>query len=145
MYNKVILVGRLTADPELRYTNNGVPVCKYCLAVDRGYKDSEGNKTCDFINTVSWKKTAETSEKYLKKGKPVLVEGRMETRKWQTQEGETRYSTEVNVMNMTMLPDGKKGDGGQWAGMETQAEGSLPKAKDNTEEFENVDFSDVPF
>ncbi len=95
MYNRIILVGRLTADPELRYTPNGVPVATFRLAVDRARPREGGEQQTDFINIVAWRQQAEFSANYLTKGRLVLVEGRLQIRQWTTPEGMKRYAAEV--------------------------------------------------
>lgn len=92
MINKVILMGRLTKDPELRHTGNQTPVCTFSVAVDNGYGE---NKHTDFINCVAWNKTAEFVSKYFTKGKMIIVIGRISTRSWETQDGKRNYATEV--------------------------------------------------
>jgi single-strand DNA-binding protein len=96
MYNRVILVGRLTADPDLRYTPSGTPVASFRLAVDRGRPRGEGGeRQTDFINIVAWQQQAEFATNYLTKGRLVLVEGRLQVRQWTTPEGQRRYATDV--------------------------------------------------
>lgn len=92
MINKVILMGRLTKDPELRRTGNQTPVCTFSIAVDNGYGE---NKQTDFINCVAWNKTAEFVSKYFTKGKMIIVIGRISTRSWEGQDGKRNYATEV--------------------------------------------------
>ena len=92
MINKVILMGRLTKDPELRYTNNKTPVCSFTIAVNNGYGEKQQT---DFINCVAWNKTAEFVTKYFAKGKMIIVIGRITTRSWETQDGKRAYATEV--------------------------------------------------
>ncbi|MGI5825222.1 MAG: single-stranded DNA-binding protein [Bacillota bacterium] len=92
MYNRIILVGRLTRDPELRFTNNGTPVCQFALAVDSGFGD---NKRTDFINIVVWNKQGENCNTYLSKGRLALVEGRLQIRNYENKEGRKVYVTEV--------------------------------------------------
>ena len=92
MINKVILMGRLTKDPELRRTGNQTPVCPFSIAVDNGYGE---NKHTDFINCVAWNKTAEFVSKYFTTGKMIIVIGRISTRSWETQDGKRNYATEV--------------------------------------------------
>ncbi len=96
-FNKVILLGNLTRDPELRYTPSGAPVCNFDLAVNRSYTTQGGERrdeTC-FITIVVWSKQAETCGQYLAKGRPVLVEGRLQQRSWETPEGQKRSKHEV--------------------------------------------------
>ena len=93
MINKVILMGRLTKDPELRYTNNKTPVCSFTIAVNNGYGEKQQT---DFINCVAWNKTAEFVTKYFAKGKMIVIaDGRISTRSWETQDGKRAYATEV--------------------------------------------------
>jgi len=89
--NKAILMGRLTKDPELRYTQNGTAVCNFTLAINRRFKQEE----TDFIPVVAWSKTAEFCEKYFGKGRQVAVVGRIETSNWEDSNGNRRYKTEV--------------------------------------------------
>ncbi|MCI6158480.1 MAG: single-stranded DNA-binding protein [Selenomonadaceae bacterium] len=102
--NKAILTGRLTRDPEVRYTKSGKAVASFSLAVDRrfGRKNAEANgqPTADFINCVAWDRHADFVGNYLVKGSPVLVEGRIQSRSYETQEGQRRYVTEVVVDNI---------------------------------------------
>ena len=92
MINKVILMGRLTRDPEMRHTNSGTPVTTFSIAIDNGYGD---NKRTDFVNCLAWNKTAEFVTKYFAKGKMIIVIGRITTRSWETQDGKRAYATEV--------------------------------------------------
>ena len=104
--NKVILVGNLGKDPEVRHLESGVMVANFPLATTESYKDrntGERRQVTEWHNVVLWRGLAEVSEKYLKKGNQVYVEGKLRTRSWQDQEGNTRYTTEVIADNMTML------------------------------------------
>ena len=92
MINKVILMGRLTRDPEMRHTNSGTPVTSFSIAIDNGYGD---NKRTDFVNCIAWNKTAEFVANYFTKGKMIIVIGRITTRSWETQDGKRAYATEV--------------------------------------------------
>ena len=93
MINKVILMGRLTRDPEMRHTNSGTPVTTFSIAIDNGYGD---NKRTDFVNCLAWNKTAEFVTKYFAKGKMIVIaDGRISTRSWKTQDGKRAYATEV--------------------------------------------------
>ncbi|MEX0690057.1 MAG: single-stranded DNA-binding protein [Candidatus Paceibacterota bacterium] len=95
--NKVILIGRLTADPELRTTNSGNPVTSFSVATNRVWngKDGQKNEETEFHNIVVWGRQAEVSSKFLAKGSLVMIEGRLQTRSWETKEGQTRRTTEV--------------------------------------------------
>ena len=98
MINKVILMGRLTKDPELRRTGNQTPVCTFSIAVDNGYGE---NKHTDFVNCTAWNKTAEFVSKYFTKGKMIIVIGRISTRSWEGQDGKRNYATEVTASEVS--------------------------------------------
>ena len=104
--NNVVLTGRLSRDPEIKQTQSGVSVCNFCIAVDRQYKSGE-EKICDFINCVAWRGTADFVSKYFHKGDGIGVAGSIQTRKWVTDGGENRYTTEVLCQQVSFL-DGKK-------------------------------------
>ncbi len=94
--NRVVLIGRLTRDPELKYTPSGLPVANFTLAVDRNQApNAQGEKETDFIPCVAWRQQAEFAANYLGKGRLVAVEGRIQVRKWQGQDGQTRWATDV--------------------------------------------------
>ncbi len=95
--NKVILVGRLTKDPELRATTSGVPVCSFTVACDRRYVKQGEERKADFINCIAWRQSAEAISKYFVKGNRIALEGSLQTRSWQDNEGKNRYATEVIV------------------------------------------------
>ena len=104
--NKVILVGNLGRDPEMRYTQNGVAVCSFSLATSESYKDrTSGEKVTqtEWHNIILWRGLAETAEKYLRKGSSVYIDGKIRTRKWEDQQGQTRYTTEIIADTMQML------------------------------------------
>ena len=96
MLNKIIVMGRITKDPELRRTQSGTPVTSITLAVDRDYQQG-GEKQTDFIDVVAWRSTAEFIDKYLSKGRAVVVEGSLQSRKWTDKEGNKRISWEVQA------------------------------------------------
>ncbi len=103
--NKVILVGNLGRDPEVRYMPNGEAVCNFSIATTDTWKDKSGarQERTEWHNIVMYRKLAEIAGEYLKKGRPVYVEGRLQTRKWQTKEGQDRYTTEIIAEQMQML------------------------------------------
>ncbi|NLW59401.1 MAG: single-stranded DNA-binding protein [Firmicutes bacterium] len=101
--NHVILIGRLTRDPELRYTPNGVAVANFTLAVDRPYTNQEGERETDFIPIVVWQKLAETCANHLHKGRLVAVDGRLQIRSYETQDGQRRRVAEVVAANVQFL------------------------------------------
>lgn len=108
--NKVILMGRLTKDPELRYTNvNNTPVCSFTLAIDRRFSRQGEEKQADFVPVVVWSKLAEFCSKYFTKGRQVAIVGRIQTRTWDDNEGKKHYVTEV-VAEEAYFADSKKSD-----------------------------------
>lgn len=120
-FNKIILIGNLTRDPEIRYVGSGAAVTKFTLAVNRRSKQAEET---DYIDCVAWDKLAETCNTYLKKGMSCLVEGRLSIRSYESKEGEKRKATEVVCSNMQMLD--RKGGGGEGGG---SYERSAPSAR----------------
>jgi single-strand DNA-binding protein len=113
--NKVILVGNLGKDPEIRHTESGVAVARFPIATSESYKDKTGNKVerTEWHNIVAWRGLAEVAEKYLKKGQSVYVEGKIRTNNYQDKEGIQRYSIEIVADNMTMLGGRGEGTNGQ--------------------------------
>ena len=105
--NKVFLIGRLTRDPELRYTSSNLPVATFSLAVNRNFTGQSGEREADFINIVVWRKQAENVKNYLTQGSQVAVDGRIQTRTYDGEDGKKRYITEVVADNVEFL--GSKG------------------------------------
>lgn len=103
MLNRVVLIGRLTRDPELRYTQTGVAVTSFTLAVDRNYKNAKGERETDFIPCVVYRQLAELCANYLAKGKLAAVDGRIQVRSYEGQDGQRRYVTEVIGENVRFL------------------------------------------
>lgn len=95
MFNKAILIGRLTAEPELRKTPNGIPICSFSIAVDRRCKRQDGERYADFINIVTWRSTAEFVSQYFRKGDTIGIEGSIQIRNYQDKEGNKRTAVEV--------------------------------------------------
>ncbi|MCR6108537.1 single-stranded DNA-binding protein [Salipaludibacillus agaradhaerens] len=119
MINRVVLVGRLTKDPELRYTANGIAVASFTLAVNRPFSNQQGNREADFINCVVWRKQAENVANFLKKGSQAGVDGRIQTRSFDNNEGRRVFMTEVVAESVQFLEprgSGGSGGGGQYAG-----------------------------
>lgn len=112
--NKVILVGNLGGDPELKYTGSGTAVCNFTIATNESYKDSDGNMVdkTEWHRIVAWGRLAEICGEYLKKGRQVYIEGQLQTRSWEDKDGNTRYTTEVKAREMQMLGSRDGGDGG---------------------------------
>ncbi|MBO8168644.1 MAG: single-stranded DNA-binding protein [Thermoanaerobacteraceae bacterium] len=103
MLNRVILIGRLTHDPELRYTASGVAVANFSIAVERPYTNAQGEREADFIRIVAWRKLAEVCANNLGKGRLVAIEGRIQVRSYENQEGERRHITEVVADDVRFL------------------------------------------
>ena len=113
MLNKILLQGRLVADPELRHTQSGVAVASFRIAVDRDFKDREtGERKADFINIVAWRQTGEFVSRYFSKGRMAVVEGRMQVREYNDRDGNRRYATEVVADNVYFGDSRRDGDGG---------------------------------
>ena len=114
--NKVMVIGRLGRDPELKYTQTGAPVCTLNVATDESYTDRDGNKVdkAEWHRVVVFQKAAENCSQYLAKGSLVFVEGSLQTRKWQDQQGQDRYVTEIRAHRVQFLD--RKGDNGQSGG-----------------------------
>jgi len=112
LLNRVILIGRLTRDPELRYTPNGVAITQFTLAVDRPFSNSQSEKEADFIPVVTWRQLAETCANYLRKGRLAAVEGRIQVRNYENNEGRKVYVTEVIADNVRFLESANRGEGG---------------------------------
>lgn len=111
MLNRVILIGRLTRDPELRYTPSGVAVTQFTLAVDRPYMNQETReRETDFINIVTWRQLAETCANYLRKGRLTAVEGRIQVRNYENNEGRKVYVTEIVADNVRFLESNNAGN-----------------------------------
>ena len=106
--NKVFLIGHLVKDPELRYTSSNIPVASFTLAVNRNFTNQNGEKEVDFINIVAWKKQAENIHKYCSKGSKVAIEGRVQVRSYDDQNGQKRYVTEIVSENIEFLSTKKE-------------------------------------
>ncbi len=114
--NKVILIGNLTRDPEMRYTNSGTPVVTFGMATNKSWKDAEGEtkELAEFHNLVAWNKMAEICQQLLAKGMKIYVEGSLNTRSWEAEDGSTKYKTEIRVEDMILLDSkGKQGASGE--------------------------------
>ncbi|MNS79715.1 Single-stranded DNA-binding protein ssb [compost metagenome] len=111
MLNRVILIGRLTRDPELRYTPAGVAVTQFTIAVDRPFTSQGGEREADFIPVVTWRQLAETCANYLRKGRLTAVEGRIQVRNYDNNEGKRVYVTEVIADNVRFLESNRDGGG----------------------------------
>jgi len=158
-FNKVIIMGNLTRDPELRTTTGGQNVCSFSLAVNRSWKDANGEtqEAVSFIDCTAWGKAAEIINQYTQKGRALLVSGRLQSRSWE-QDGQKRSKLEVVVEDFNFISDGRGGNAGtdNTAAVvdETPAESapkkSAKKGKDKEVVIEDldeepVDLSDIPF
>ena len=141
--NKVILVGRLGRDPESRFTASGQAVCNFSLATDRSYKDRNGQtqKQTEWHKIVAWGKLAEICQKYLKKGSQIFVEGRIQSRQWEDQQGQKRTSFEIVAGEMRMLGSRGEASTASHAGEEAEA----PAAPAPEESATEVSAEDIPF
>lgn len=136
--NKIILIGRLVRDPELRYTPNGAAVCSFTLAVDRLYNSQSNEREADFIDIVVWNKIAENVAKYITKGRQVGVEGRLQIRSYEANDGQRRWRTEVIANNVEFLGSG---------GNQGSSDGKVAAGTDPSEFGTEVAYSDedLPF
>ena len=146
-FNKVILGGNMTRDPELRFTQAGIPVCNFGLAVNRVRSKTD---EVDFFDVTAWRELGETVANYKKKGDPVLVEGRLQFRSWEAQDGSKRSKVDV-VADTVQFLSGPNGQGGQNGGAGASASGSAggvraaSGARGGDVEPEDDDFDDIPF
>ncbi len=149
--NKVVLAGRITADPELKQTTSGISVLSFTIAVNRRFSSrnsEQGESQADFINVVAWRQTAEFISKYFRKGSAICVTGSIQTRTWQDGQGQKRYATEVVVDDAMFVESRGDGNNSQsfatqdsFAGVPTYS--SAPGAAPNFEEHNTDD--DLPF
>ncbi len=148
-YNRVILMGRLTRDPELRFTGGGIPVCSFGLAINRRKPQDGTEAKVDFVDITAWRELGETVANYKKKGEPILVEGRLQYSSWEAQDGSKRSKVDVvadTVQFISSRGDGDSangGDGGQRSrsGAGARSGGGGRDDVDLNEE----DFDDIPF
>lgn len=129
--NKVLLIGNLTRDPELRYTPSGAAVCTFTVATNRAYVSSDGTKKeeSEFTRVVAWNKLAELCSQLLTKGRKVYVEGRLSTRSWETPDGQTKYMTEVVIDDMRILDsrrDWAEGGEAEFSASPEEVQGAEP-------------------
>lgn len=164
MVNKVILVGRLGRDPELRYASSGMPIANMRIATDESYVDRDGNKVekTEWHTVVVFQRAAENCANFLAKGSLVYVEGSLQTRKWQDQQGQDRYSTEIKAQRVQFLDrkgarGGEEGyqagpsEGGYQGGGRGRQQGGAPQQQENRDDMgpafpsEASGMDDVPF
>jgi single-strand DNA-binding protein len=137
MMNHIVLIGRLTRDPELRYTPNGVAVANFDLAVDRPVANQQGERETDFIRIVTWQKQAEVVANYLKKGRLVAIEGRLQIRNYETQDGQKRKAAEVVANRVQFLEKARD---------ESAPTGhSSANTAEPSDDIEGINLDDLPF
>ena len=141
--NKVFLIGRLTRDPELRYTGNNTAVATFSLAVNRNFSNQQGERETDFINIVVWRKQAENVKNYLSQGSQVAVDGRIQTRSYDDNNGQKRYVTEVVADNVEFL--GSKNSSSNTNNSSSQEGEPTPYDFDDSKEPKGTDVDNNPF
>jgi single-strand DNA-binding protein len=141
MINNVVLVGRITKDPELRYTPSNVATVSFSIAIDRAYQSQNGERQADFINCVAWRQSAEFLAKYVKKGYMIGVTGSIQTRNYQAQDGTTRYVTEV-VCNSVQNLQGRN-DAADNSGYQAQPSQRVSAPKTQEKQPDKFDVSEV--
>ena len=143
-FNRVILAGNLTRDPELRFTNDGIPVCSFGLAVNRRRSRSE---EVDFFDISAWRELGETIANYKKKGDPILVEGRLQYRTWEAQDGSKRSKVDVVADNVQFLSGPRDGDGAGpgGGGQQRSRAGAGGRGNRDDVDLSEEDFDDIPF
>lgn len=135
--NKVFLIGRLTRDPELRYTGSNIAVATFSLAVNRNFTSQSGEREADFINIVVWRKQAENVKNYLSQGSQVAIDGRIQTRSYDDQNGNKRYVTEVVADNVEFLGSKNQGNSNMTAGNNTSSNNNNMPAEPTPYDFGN--------
>ena len=135
-YNRVILMGRLTRDPELKTTASGVNVCSFSIAVDRRFQAKGEEKKADFFNIVAWRQQGEFVSRYFKKGNMILVEGELQTRQYTNKDGQNVNVTEIIADQITFT--GSKSESGSYSAASAPSE-------NNAADFSSADSDDYPF
>jgi len=161
--NRVIIVGRLTQDPQLRNTGSGTPVCSFSVATNRFWKNKrsgEQEKSTEFHNIVAWQRLAEIISKYLSKGDPILIEGRLQTRSWEDSSGNKRQATEIIAENIQLPPKSMTGRSAYPDYPETEPEKQrtiqkddipiieeedIGKEENDNEKDDKINIEDIPF
>jgi single-strand DNA-binding protein len=147
--NKAMIIGNLGRDPEMRYTPSGQPVTQFTVAVNRSHKDQNGEwqEETEWFRVVAWGPLAERTAENLRKGRKVYVEGRLQTRQWEGQDGQKRYTTELIASTVTALdrrPD-DAGDAGFSPRPAERAPAARPETEDASRPLEEPDLDDLPF
>lgn len=152
MINRAVLTGRLTRDPELKYTQSGNAVCSFTLAVDRQFRNQNGDRDADFINCVIWRKSAENFANFTHKGSMIGVDGRIQVRSYENQQGQRVYITEVVVENFVLL-EKRSSQGNGYSQHSNSQQGNYPSNNENGYQQSNgasqdngqIEPSDLPF
>jgi single-strand DNA-binding protein len=144
--NKVMIIGNLGRDPEMRYTGSGQAVTQFTVAVNRNYKDPSGEwkEETEWFRVVAWGALAERTAEYLRKGRKVYVEGRLQTRQWEGQDGQKRYTTELIANTVTALDPRPREEGAESAAPR-QPQPSSGSAQQQPEDFGADDLGELPF
>ncbi len=141
-FNKVILIGNMTADPELKQTTGGISVCSFSIAVNRRFaKADQGQQNVDFINIVTWRQQAEFVARYFKKGNPILICGQIQTRTWSDNQGQKRYATEVVADEVSFVAPAGQAAQGQAGGSAYTPEAYASPAFGSTS---GANFEEIP-
>lgn len=141
MINNVVLTGRLTKDVDLRYTSNGTAVASFTMAVDRKFKNAQGERETDFINCVMWRKPAENFTNFTRKGSLVGIEGSIQTRNYEGNDGKRVYVTEINAENFTLLESRNS----QNNAPQTNNNGGNNRTQASTNGFNDYNSNEDPF
>lgn len=142
--NRAVLVGRLTKDIDLRYTSNGTAAGNFTLAINRNFTNANGEREADFINCVVWRKAAETLANYTKKGSQIAVDGRIQTRNYENNQGQRVYVTEIVVENFTFL-DSKSNQSEQQGNQQTKQQYGQPDPFETSGQPIDISSEDLPF
>ena len=141
--NRVILIGNLASDPECRTTQSGIAQCSFRIAVQRRYKGANGERETDFLPVVCWRQTAEFAQRYLAKGRKVAVEGSIQARSYDAQDGSRRYVTEIIADSVEAV--GGREDGAQGAQNAQGAQQAQEPVQNHQTGFTEVDDDELPF
>lgn len=147
MLNRVVLVGRTTKDVEIRYTPGGVAVSSFTIAVNRTFSNGNGEKEADFINCIAWKKVAENTANFVRKGHLIGVDGRIQTRSYDGNDGKKVYVTEVVAESVQFLEPKKDGQGNKnsQTSRNSNQTTSQQRTTQNTQSFRDLGSDDLPF